>query len=64
MIIGGSGNYWGQMVGAIILALSQHLAIYYWGSEWMDAISFIILIIFLYIKPTGFSREIIKKVEV
>ena len=64
MIIGGVGSHWGLVGGALLLAATQHLAAYYIGSQWMDAIAYIILILFLIAKPLGFSGKRLKKIEI
>jgi branched-subunit amino acid ABC-type transport system permease component len=64
MIIGGVGSTWGLLGGALLLATAQHLAAYYIGSQWMDAVAYIILILFLIWKPLGFSGKRLKKVEI
>jgi len=63
MIIGGVGSNWGLVGGALLLATAQHLAAYYIGSQWMDAVAYIILILFLIARPLGFSGKRLKKVE-
>jgi branched-chain amino acid transport system permease protein len=37
---------WGLVGSALLLATAQHLAAYYIGSQWMDAVAYIILILF------------------
>lgn len=64
MIIGGIGSNWGLIGGALLLATSQHIGTYYIGGQWMDAIAYIILILFLIWKPLGFSGKRLKKVEI
>ena len=64
MIIGGVGSYRGLIFGAILLATAQNLAAWYLDSKWMDAVAYIILILFLIWKPLGFSGQRLKKVEV
>lgn len=64
MIIGGVGSNWGLVGGAFLLATAQHLGAYYIDSKWMDAIAYIILILFLIWKPLGFSGKRLKKVEI
>jgi len=64
MIIGGVGSNWGLVGGALLLATAQHLAAYYIGSQWMDAVAYIILILFLIARPLGFSGKRLKKVEI
>ncbi len=64
MIIGGVGSTRGLIAGSLLVATSQHLAAYYIDTKWMDAVTFIILILFLIWKPLGFSGKRLKKVEV
>ena len=64
MIIGGVGNTWGIIFGSLLLATAQHLGAFYFDSKWMDAIAFIILILFLVWKPLGLSGRRLKKIEI
>lgn len=64
MIIGGVGSTRGLIAGAFLVATAQHLAAYYIDTKWMDAVTYIILILFLIWKPLGFSGKRLKKVEV
>ena len=64
MIIGGVGSYKGLIGGALLLATAQHLSAYYIDSKWMDAVAYIILILFLIWKPLGFSGKRLKKVDI
>jgi len=64
MIIGGVGSNWGLVGGALLLATAQHLAAYYIGSQWMDTVAYVILILFLIAKPLGFSGKRLKKIEI
>lgn len=63
MIIGGVGSYRGLVAGALLVAGAQHLAAYYIDTKWMDAVAYIILILFLLWKPLGFSGQRLRKVE-
>jgi len=64
MIIGGVGSNLGLIGGALLLATAQHLTTYYIGSQWMDAVAYIFLILFLIVKPFGFSGKRLKKIEI
>ena len=64
MIIGGVGSIWGLVWGSLLLATAQHLGAYYIDSKWMDAIAYVILILFLIWKPLGFSGRQLKKIEI
>ncbi len=64
MIIGGAGKIWGIILGSLLLALAQNIGGWYMNSQWQDAISFVILLIFLLIKPEGFLGKKLKKIVV
>lgn len=64
MIIGGMGKMRHMILGALLLATAQHLSAYFFDSKWMNATAYIILVIFLYFRPYGFSGKRIKKTEV
>lgn len=64
MIIGGVGSTKGLVAGSFLVAAAQHLSAYYIDTKWMDAIAYIILILFLIWKPLGFSGMKLKKVEI
>ena len=64
MIIGGVGSKRGLAVGALLVATAQHLAAYYIATKWMDAVTYVILILFLIWKPLGFSGVRLRKVEI
>ena len=64
MIIGGVDSTRGLIAGSLLVATAQHLAAYYIDTKWMDAVTYIILILFLIWKPLGFSGKRLKKVEV
>lgn len=63
MIIGGIGSNKGIIIGSLFLSAIQHLVSYTWGAQWMDAITYFILIIFLIFKPKGFGGAQLKKTE-
>lgn len=64
MIIGGVGSIRGIVLGSLLLATAQNLAVWYISSQWMDATTFIILLIFLFFKPEGFMGKKLKKTKV
>ena len=64
MIIGGMGRMRHLIFGALLLATAQHLSAYFFDSKWMNATAYIILVVFLYFRPYGFSGKRIKKTEV
>ncbi len=52
-VVGGIGNLYGAIVGGFILGLIEQFGIWDLAGEWKDAISFVILIIFLSFWPRG-----------
>jgi len=64
MIIGGVGSIWGIVLGSLLLASAQNLAVWYISSQWMDASAFVILLIFLLFRPQGFAGKRIRRAEV
>jgi len=52
-IIGGIGNIPGAVLGGFFLGLAENLGIWKISAGWKDAIAFVILIIFLLIRPGG-----------
>lgn len=64
MIIGGVGSTVGLVAGSLLVATAQHMAAYYIDIKWMDAVTYLILILFLIWKPLGFSGKRLRKIEV
>jgi branched-subunit amino acid ABC-type transport system permease component len=64
MIIGGVGSIRGIVLGSLLLATAQNMAVWYISSQWMDATAFIILLIFLLFRPQGFMGKKVRKAEV
>jgi branched-subunit amino acid ABC-type transport system permease component len=52
-IIGGIGNVWGSVFGAMLLGFVENFGIWKISGEWKDAIAFGLLIIFLLVRPRG-----------
>ena len=52
-IIGGIGNVYGAVLGALLLGLAENFGILYLPSGYKDAIAFIILFVFLLFRPQG-----------
>ncbi len=63
MIIAGMGKMRYVFMSVILLATAQHLSAYYIDSKWLNATAYLILIVFLYFKPYGFSGKKLKKAE-
>lgn len=52
-IIGGIGSIPGAMLGGLFLGLAENLGIWKISAGWKDCIAFVILIVFLLIRPGG-----------
>ena len=52
-IIGGVGNIYGGLLGAFLIGLAENLAVWQISGEWKDAVSFVLLIVFLLFRPRG-----------
>jgi branched-chain amino acid transport system permease protein len=61
MIIGGTGSSRGLLGGALLVAAAQHLAARFLDTQWMNAVTYLILIFFLIWRPLGFSGKQLKK---
>lgn len=64
VIVGGVNSIPGIVLGALLLATAQHLGAWYIGSQWQDAIAFVILILFLLFKPEGFFGKKVRSATV
>ncbi len=53
-VVGGVGSLPGAFIGAVLISSAQHLAMWQFPSEWQDAVIFLILILFLLVRPQGF----------
>lgn len=56
-VAGGYGNMYGAIVGGLLLGIVETLAAGYISSEYKDMISYIILLLFLLLRPTGIFNE-------
>ena len=57
IILGGLGSIPGAIVSGLLYGIAENGAAYFLGGVWKDAISFVILIIVLVIRPTGLFGE-------
>jgi branched-chain amino acid transport system permease protein len=61
VVIGGVDNPLGAAFGALLLGLAQQLGVWKLGSEWQDAIAFVILTGFLIMRPQGLWGRPLRK---
>ena len=61
-VLGGIGSIPGAMVGGVILGIAETLTRGYISSQYADAISYLILIVILLVKPTGLlgKKQVVK----
>jgi branched-chain amino acid transport system permease protein len=52
-IIGGVGSIPGALLGGLLLAVVENAGVFTIGSEWRDAIAFVLLLVFLALRPQG-----------
>lgn len=64
VIVGGIDSIPGLVMGALLVVLAQQVGAWYVGSQWQDAIVFVILLAFLLVRPQGFLGREIKKATV
>ena len=55
VIVGGQKNILGIAAASLIVALSQHATAWYLTAKWMDTVAFILLLVFLLIRPYGIA---------
>ncbi len=55
MIIGGSGRFNACILGGLLLGMLQSLVVYQFASNWQNAITFIVLLLFLFLRPQGIA---------
>lgn len=62
-ILGGLGNPFGAAAGGVILGVLESLGAGFISSAYKDALAFVILLVLLFVKPSGlFGRKEIKRV--
>jgi branched-chain amino acid transport system permease protein len=64
MVIGGARSISGNLLGGIFLGLVQHVGIWRISSQWQDAITFAVLIVFLVFRPQGLLGRPLRKMGV
>jgi branched-chain amino acid transport system permease protein len=55
MIIGGVGRFGTCVAGGMILGILQSLVVFQFSSNWQNAITFLVLLIFLFLRPQGLA---------
>lgn len=53
-IVGGVGSLRGAAYAGLLLGLSENLALMYLGPQWAEAVTFVVLFLFILFRPWGF----------
>lgn len=57
LIIGGLGRFESCVIGGVTLGILQAVIVWKWSDQWQEAFTFLILIVFLFLRPRGFLGE-------
>ena len=52
-VLGGLGSFEGAIVGGMIIGIAEALATMLIGTEWKDMVAYLILVVVLWVKPSG-----------
>lgn len=58
-IVGGVGSLRGAACAGLLLGMSENLALMYLGPQWSEAVTFIVLFLFILFRPWGFFGRVI-----
>ena len=56
-VMGGIGNLRGALLGGLLLGVLQNYAAGLFGTEWLHAVAFVLLVLILLVRPTGLLGE-------
>ncbi len=57
VVMGGFGNFIGTIVAGMILGITESMVAGFGASRWIDAVSFLVLVAFLLVRPYGIIGE-------
>lgn len=57
IIIGGAGRFEAAVFGGLTIGILQALVVWQWSAQWQEAITFVLLLFFLIIRPHGIIGE-------
>jgi branched-subunit amino acid ABC-type transport system permease component len=53
-IVGGIGSLRGAACGGLLLGLAENLALWHLDPQWSEAVTFVVLFLFIIFRPAGF----------
>lgn len=56
-VLGGIGNIGGAMLGGVVLGIAQSVGTGWFGAEWAIVVTFVTLVLLLWLRPTGILGE-------
>jgi len=57
IIIGGAGRFEAAVLGGLSIGILQALVVWQWSAQWQEAITFVLLLFFLVMRPQGIIGE-------
>ena len=60
-VMGGIGNLRGALLGGLILGVAENYGSALVGTQWKDAVAFVLLILILLVRPSGILGEVLGK---
>jgi branched-chain amino acid transport system permease protein len=60
-VMGGIGNLRGALLGGLILGVAENYGSAVFGTQWKDAVAFVLLILILLVRPSGILGEVLGK---
>jgi branched-chain amino acid transport system permease protein len=52
VVIGGLGNFWGSIIGGVLVGVIQSVTVYFWGPA-SEIVPFVLMILVLLVRPRG-----------
>ena len=52
VVVGGLGNFWGSIIGGVLVGVAQSALVYFWGPA-SEIVPFVLMILVLLVRPRG-----------
>ncbi|MCI5146074.1 MAG: branched-chain amino acid ABC transporter permease, partial [Candidatus Electrothrix sp. AR3] len=59
-VVGGIGTVYGSIIGALFLGFAENFGTWFFPSAYKDAVAFVILLLFLLVRPYGILGRVEK----